>query len=79
MPTVFIEGPYAFRFYSSDQAEPVHIHVVHDNREAKFWLTPLTLASNFGFSGRELALIRSIIEHHRAEIEARWKEHFNEN
>ena len=78
VPTVFIEGSYAFRFYSSDQSEPVHIHVIRDNDEAKFWLTPLVLASNLGFSRRELLLVRSIIERRRAEIEARWKEHFNE-
>lgn len=80
VPTIFIEGPYAFRFYSSDQSEPIHIHVVRDNQEAKFWLRQsIVLASNYGFSPREIASIRLIIELRRADIEARWRDHFSEN
>lgn len=78
VPTVFIEGHYAFRFYSSDSSEPIHIHVIRDKSEARFWLTPLTLAANIGLSPRELKVVRSIIERRRSEIETRWKEYFNE-
>lgn len=36
MPTVFRDGPYAFRFYSADHIEPPHIHVQRDRYGAKF-------------------------------------------
>jgi hypothetical protein len=40
MPTVFHERGFRFFFYSDEGSplEPVHIHVVRDEAEAKFWL-----------------------------------------
>lgn len=46
MPTVLRVSPYSFVFFSSDRGEPVHIHVKHDRRVAKFWLDPVELAKN---------------------------------
>ena len=40
MPTVLRRGPYLFFFYSSDRAEPPHVHVQRDENLAKFWLDP---------------------------------------
>jgi hypothetical protein len=37
-------------FFSSDRGEPVHIHVKRDRHIAKFWLEPIELAKNLGFS-----------------------------
>jgi len=44
MPTVLVEGQYTFIFFSSDKGEPPHIHVEHERRIAKFWLSPVALA-----------------------------------
>jgi len=41
MPTVLRAGPYRFFFYSSDAAEPPHVHVERDENTAKFWLSPV--------------------------------------
>ena len=60
MPTVFLDGPYAFRFYSSDRSEPIHIHVWTDKCHAKLWLNPLTLVENNGFDANELRRIQKI-------------------
>ena len=54
MPTVLVIGPYRFHFYSRENAEPPHIHVLRDKSEAKFWLQPVTLAVNRGFHPAEL-------------------------
>jgi hypothetical protein len=51
MPTVLRVGPYRFHFYSRESNEPPHIHVARDDMEAKFWLRPVSPASNLGFSG----------------------------
>jgi hypothetical protein len=59
-----IPGPYRFFFYSFDCVEPMHIHVELDEATCKFWLRPLTLAANNGFSPRDLNRIRSIIQDH---------------
>jgi hypothetical protein len=52
MPTVLRSGPYRFYFYSHEPNEPPHIHVDRDDLSAKFWLSPVQLAGNFGFRSR---------------------------
>ncbi len=64
MPTVLRVGPYRFHFYSAEGTEPPHIHVARDDFEAKFWLQPVTLASNYGFPARELRDIGRLVEQH---------------
>ncbi|MBI4622896.1 MAG: DUF4160 domain-containing protein [Verrucomicrobia bacterium] len=64
MPTVLRIGPYRFHFYSRENDEPPHIHVARDDLEAKFWLQPVALAANFGFSSAELGQVRRHIEEH---------------
>jgi hypothetical protein len=51
MPTISIAG-YKFRFYSSDVHEPPHVHVIHDDNEAKIWLDPVQMEYNRGFNRR---------------------------
>lgn len=75
-PTVLREGPYRFFFYSGDRTEPRHVHVQRDEAEAKFWLEPVDLAGNWGFSAREVRRVEAIvIEYQQALIEA-WDDFF---
>jgi hypothetical protein len=62
MPTVLVIGPYRFHFYSRENAEPPHIHVRRDDLKAKFWLRPVTMASNDGFRPSELRDIERLVE-----------------
>ncbi|MEK7675691.1 MAG: DUF4160 domain-containing protein [Verrucomicrobiota bacterium] len=64
MPTVLRLGPYRFHFYSRENNEPPHIHVERDDYEAKFWLRPVSLAANYGFSPAELRQIKRLVEQH---------------
>lgn len=57
MPTVLRYRGYRFYFYSHEPNEPPHIHVDKDNLSAKFWLSPIFLARNIGFSSKELRKI----------------------
>ena len=62
MPTVkSIPGPYRLFFYSFDCNEPMHVHVLRDKAVCKFWLNPLVLSKNNGFSPKNLNSIREII------------------
>ncbi|WP_187969472.1 DUF4160 domain-containing protein [Aquibium microcysteis] len=57
MPVVFRHRGYRFHFYANegDPREPMHIHVVKDGVDAKFWLSShVSLAYNDGFSARVL-------------------------
>lgn len=79
VPTVFIEGQFAFRFYSSDASERVHVHVVKDADEAKFWVDRVALVTNYGLSRADLQKVRAIILRRRQEIITCWERHFHEN
>jgi hypothetical protein len=76
MPTVKnISGPYRFFFYSFDCNEPVHVHVQRENKMCKYWLKPLALAGNDGFSARELNQIRGEVASKRKKLLEAWHEH----
>lgn len=76
MPTVLRIGPYRFFFFSNENAEPPHIHVERDDAVAKFWLQPVALADNIGFSARELRELFKLTEENAALFLERWNEHF---
>ena len=76
MPTVHdIPGPYRFYFYSFDCNEAQHVHVRRERMSCKFWLEPLELAKNQGFTARELNQICAIIERELSKIQEAWNEH----
>jgi hypothetical protein len=76
MPTVKnIPCPYWFFFYSFDFNEPIHVHVRREKMTCKFWLDPIELASNQGFSARELNIIRRLIHTHCNDSLEAWYEH----
>jgi len=76
VPTVLREGPYRVYFYSNESGEPPHVHIDHENATAKFWLDPVVLASNVGFSARELGSIEEIVNRNRKRLIRAWHEHF---
>jgi hypothetical protein len=61
MPTVLRSGPYRIYFYRHEPNEPPHVHVDRETSTAEFWLEPLELAQNLGFSALELARIRRVL------------------
>jgi len=76
MPSVKnITGAYRFFFYSFDCGEPKHIHVQREKQLCKFWLEPIALAKNSGFSAHELNKIRRMIKTNFLEIMEAWNEH----
>jgi hypothetical protein len=76
MPTVQgISGPYHFYFYSFDCNEPKHVHVRREKMICKFWLDPIALSENYGYSPAELNRIRHLIESYYEQIIEAWDEH----
>ena len=79
MPTVpGIPGPYRFFFYSFDCNEPKHIHVRRERQVCKYWIEPVALSSNNGFSAKELNQIRTIIRDNLEHMLETWDEHCGE-
>ncbi len=76
MPTVLKVGAFKFYFYSHEPNEPPHIHIDHDRYSAKFWLKPVALAKNIGFSPQELRKLEKLVGQNRTLILEAWYEHF---
>jgi hypothetical protein len=76
MPTVLEVGRYRFYFFSNEGQEPPHIHVKASGDQAKFWLSPIALASNYGFRASDLNRIEHIIEEHQTRLVEAWYEYF---
>ena len=79
MPTIFRFDGFRFFFYSNEGAprEQVHVHVMGDGGEAKFWLRPeVSVARSAGLDARTLRRLAQIVEARREQIERAWDEHF---
>ena len=79
MPVVFRERGYRFHFYSNEgePREPVHVHIVKDDADAKLWLYPeVAFAYNHGFDARTQRWLVAIVEERRSEIEQAWNDYF---
>jgi len=73
MPTILRIGPYRFFFFSEERGEPVHVHVIREQTEAKFWLSPtVRVAVDEGFAQHELRKILRLVEANREMIENEW-------
>ncbi|MBS4027453.1 MAG: DUF4160 domain-containing protein [Ignavibacteriales bacterium] len=77
MPNVLRIQSYRFYFYSHEPNEPPHVHIDKDRLSAKFWLRPIRLAKNFGFSSVELRKLQQLVEEHQQQLLASWNEYFN--
>ncbi len=78
MPTIFRSGPYRVYFYSHEPNEPPHVHVDRDDLSAKFWLDPIGLARDLGFSAHELRKIQRILADHEEQLLEAWNERFGD-
>lgn len=78
MPVVLRFKGYKLFFYSNegDPLEPAHIHVRKAGAEAKFWLEPVTLASNYGFNAVELKELLSYIQTQQKFLQGVWHDYF---
>jgi hypothetical protein len=76
MLAVLRSGPYRLYFYSHEPNEPPHIHIDRDNLSAKFWLDPVGLARNVGFSARELRQTERLVRDNRTQLLEAWNGYF---
>lgn len=73
MPTILRIGPYRFFFFSEESGEPVHVHVIREQTEAKFWVSPtVEVAVNEGFAQHELRKILRLVVANKELIEHEW-------
>jgi hypothetical protein len=75
-PVILRVGPYRLYFYSHEPNEPPHVHVDRDEESAKFWLSPVGLAYNLGFSPNELRRIEAIVTENQQLLLEAWYGYF---
>ncbi|MDR0939882.1 MAG: DUF4160 domain-containing protein [Mediterranea sp.] len=69
------EDGFVFKIFSNEE-ERIHIHVTKAECETKFWLEPnIELATNYGFSSKEIKRITQIIEQYGDEFKRQFTEH----
>ena len=74
-PVFHRESSYSFKIFSNEELR-MHIHVIRDDKEAKFWLEPeVELAENFGFKAHELRKIQEIVESHATDFQAQYRQY----
>lgn len=73
MPTLLNRREHGFdvRLYTKDHP-PAHVHVVHEDKEAKLSLEPIAVLDNWGFNSRELSKITALITEHQLALLAEW-------
>ncbi|MEW6233906.1 MAG: DUF4160 domain-containing protein [Candidatus Omnitrophota bacterium] len=77
MPTILRLGPYRIYFVSHDILnEPPHIHIDREDQSAKFWLNPVSLSRNLGFSPYELRSIERLLRERQQELLEAWNVYF---
>jgi len=75
-PTIHRERGYRFYFFSREEPR-VHVPVICDDGEAKFWLEPeIEPAKSYRLTRAKLRDAEEIIEEHRDELRAAWHRHF---
>ena len=76
-PTIFKEAGYRFFFFSREEPR-IHVHIVSEDGEAKFWLEPeIELARNYRYSRKQLKEIEILVEEHYDELVSAWQQHFS--
>jgi len=62
--------------YSHEPHEPPHVHIDRGNESAKFWIGPVALARNLGFSAQELRRIERLLAEHEQDLLEAWYGYF---
>ncbi len=74
MPVVFRYRGYRGWFYEADLAEPPHVHVGKEGKEAKYWLAPIRLARAGRFNDQDLRDVERILRKFQDDILTKWEE-----
>lgn len=77
MSPKFLEiSGYVFKTYSREESR-MHVHVLKDGKEAKYWLEPeIELADNEKFKSHELSKIVKIIKEYEQDFKKQWRQYF---
>ena len=74
-PVFRSESEYTFKIYSNEEVR-MHIHVLYNGKEAKYWLEPqVELAKNTGIPEHKLNEIKKIVEKYADNFKEQFRQH----
>ncbi len=76
MPTILRIDKHRFFFYSRETNEPPHIHVQTAEKQAKFWLKPVSLANSYGYNSSEIRNLQQLIAKNQSLFQEAWDDYF---
>jgi hypothetical protein len=77
MPTLLRLNGVRYFFYSNENSEPIHIHVVKGNATGKIWLEPsIQIDYLAGFNNSEEKDIFETVERNYETFKMKWNEYF---
>ena len=79
MPVVFRYKGFRFFFYSNEGSprEPIHVHVIGQGGEAKFWIVPVvSLVTSDGLNAKTLRELEQAVEDNLDLIKETWNGYF---
>ena len=76
MPTVLRWNGYRFYFFSNEGTEPPHIHIDKAGNTVKYWLNPVRLARQAGFSQAELKELEEKVKTEQNMLIEAWNGYF---
>ncbi len=79
MPVIFRYKGFRFFFYSNEgnPREPMHVHVIGQGGEAKFWVNPTVgLATSDGLNPKTLRELEQVVADNIELIKERWNGYF---
>ena len=79
MPTVLRWRGDRFYFFSNEGTEPPHIHIDKAGNTVKYWLEPVRLARQVGFSQAELRELEEKVQSERTMLIEAWNGYFRNN
>lgn len=78
MPTLLIIDGYRFFFYSNENNEPIHVHVIKGSADGKIWLEPnIEVAYMHEFSSREIKDIMWLVKANYEQFKTKWNDYFS--
>ena len=77
MPVVLSINGYRFKFYSNENDEPPHIHVMKAEGNAKYWLMPDVIEEySYGYKSSQRGEIRKLVKENQTHLIQQWNEYF---
>lgn len=77
MPVVLLINGYKFKFYSNEDDEPPHVHIIKGGGQAKYWLVPAVEEEySYGFTVRERREVREFMLANSQLLINKWNGYF---